>query len=180
MWMQVSPSFPDQLNGCSWRAKLSQHRVMLTACFQTAVPIAFRFQKFGLGLICYFQSGRNVGLHVQNYLAGIYVPPPSYFCSECSSPQWFLLSRSSRASAGILSQNSAPSTLPFSFKVYFTYMQSRKDALTPNTLPTPPKAYVLPSTPLFFSFSGSSLMSYMKNHSLNQSNPFQELSLSFP
>lgn len=172
MWMQVSPSFPDQLNGCSWRAKLSLHQVMLSACFQTAVPIAFRFQKFGLGLICYFQSGRNVELHVQNYLAGIYVPPLSYFCSECSSPQWFCSHGHRGHQQEYFPKTSRPPPCHFLSKFISPTVQSSKDALTPNILPPSPKAYVLPSIPLFFSFSGSPLMSYMRNHSLNQSNPF--------
>lgn len=178
--MQVSPSFPEQLEGCSWRAEPGCPNTTFAARFPAAAQIAFRSEKFGLGLICYFLSGRNVGLRVQNYLAGIYVPPPSYSCSECSSPQWFCFrGHQGQSVAGLLSPDSVPPPHRFPSQFISPTPPSREDALTPTTSPPPPKAYGLPRVPLFFSLSGSPLMSYRRNHLLKQSSPFRGLAACF-
>lgn len=108
-----------------------------------------------MGLICHFLSGRNVGLHVQNYLARIYVPPPSPFCSKMFISAAVLLSKSSKVRAGLLSPKlQALYPIVFLSKFISSTMQSRKDVAA-HTSPPPPKAYVLPSRLLFFTLSGS-------------------------
>lgn len=155
----------------SLSANSPQHQVSSLHIPKWPLFIAFWFQEFGLGLICHFLSGRNVGLHVQNYLARIYVPPPSPFCSKMFISAAVLLSRSSKVRARLLSPKlQALYPIVFLSKFISSTMQSRKDVAA-HTSPPPPKAYVLPSRLLFFTLSGSPIR-VAWDLSPKQSNPF--------
>ena len=120
--MQVPPSFPDQLNSCSLRVNLPLTSSIFAAHLPAVVSIVYRFWKLDLGLIYHVLSEQKIELHVQNYLASIYILSPFYFCSEWESLLWSCF----RGHQGVPAQNSKLLTLSFSFYVSFTYFREQK------------------------------------------------------
>lgn len=149
---QVSPSLPDQLNGGSWGAKLSQHHVHST--FPHSWTCHFQVWEIWLGAHLLFSVRAECWVACSKLSSW-------YLCSSSILFLFRMLISGGSAFVAIKGNGRAPSpklyapTPPLSFPVSSPTLQSREDALTSTASPPPPTAYGLPSFILVFLISQS-------------------------